>query len=127
MSDTMSGTPPKASPPAPDPDSDSDSDIEEDERGLLEFYEVVKVKMPPEASKQSGIARHSDTTFISRGQGLRKMESYEGPDDESTSPRPKIKTPGLETQKILMWESYVHAYMHAYIHTYTHTYIHTYN
>jgi len=45
-SDTMSGTLPKASTPDPDSDSDSDSDIEEDEKGLLEFFDVIKVIRP---------------------------------------------------------------------------------
>jgi len=110
MSDTMSGTPPEAPTPDPRPDSDSDSDDEEDEKGLLEFYKVIKVKMLPEAFKQGGITRHSETTLISRGQGLRRVESCKDPDDKSTSPRPKIKTPELEIQKILMWESYVQYY-----------------
>jgi len=110
MSDTMSGTPPKASTPAPRPDSDSDSDDGGDERGPLEFHKVIKVEMPPEASKQNGTTRHSETTLISRGQDLRRVESCEDPDDKSTLPRPKIKTPGLEIQKILMWKSYVQHY-----------------
>jgi len=51
----------------------------------------------------------------SRGQGLRRMESCRGPDDkfltdESTLSRPKVKTPGLETQETSMWESYVQCY-----------------
>jgi len=71
----MSETPPKASPP--DPDSDSDSDIEDDEKELLEFYNVIKVKKLPKAFGQNGIARHSDTTFISTEQDLRNMEFYE--------------------------------------------------
>jgi len=103
----MSGTPPKAPSPAPGPGSDSDSDIEEDKRGLLESYEAIKVKMPPEASKQGGVTRHSGAALVSRGQGLRRVESCKDPDDKSASPRPKIKTPGLEIQKISMWESCV--------------------
>jgi len=46
MSDTMSGTPPRA--PTPDPD------IEEDRQGLLEFFNVIKVKKLPAAFEQNG-------------------------------------------------------------------------
>jgi len=80
-----------------------DPDIEEDKRGLLEFFNVIKVKKLPTAFEQSGVTRCSDTTFISMGQDLRSVESCEDPNDKSVA---KIKTPGLETQRFLMWESH---------------------
>jgi len=104
----MSETPPAASPPDPGPDSDLDADIEDDERGLLEFYDVIKVKKLPKAFEQDGIAHYSDTTFISSGQDLRDMESYEDPKDPDDAV--KVKTPGLEIQRFLMWKSYVQYY-----------------
>jgi len=96
MSDTMSGTPPRA--PTLDPG------IEEDRQGPLEFFNVIKVKKPPMAFEQNGITRYLDTTLISMGQDLRSVESCQGPNDKSAA---KIKTPGLETQRSLMWESHV--------------------
>jgi len=99
----MSETPPTASPPDPDPDSDSD--IEDDEKELLEFYDVIKVKKPPKAFEQNGIARHSDTTLISTGQDLRDMEFYEDPKDPDDAA--KVNIPELEIQRFLMWKSYV--------------------
>jgi len=109
MSDTMSETPLEASPPGPDPDpdSDSDSDIGDDERGLPESCDVIRVRRPPKASRQDGATRHSGTAPASEGQGLRRMESCGDPNDKSTLPRPKLKTPGMEAQRPLMWESCV--------------------
>jgi len=66
-----SGAPPRAPTPGPD--------IGGDRQGLLEFFDVIKVRRPPVASEWSGHTRCSDTTFISTGQDLRSVESYEDP------------------------------------------------
>jgi len=95
----MSGTPPRA--PTPDPD------IEEDKQGPQESFNVIKVKKLPTALGQNGTTLYSDTSSIGMGQDLRGMESYEGPNDTSAA---KVKTPGLETHRFLMWKSYVQYY-----------------
>jgi len=99
----MSGAPPR--PPTPDPE------VEEDKQGLPELFDVVKAKEPPTAFGQNGMTLYSETSSIGTGQGLRDMESCEGPNDKSQA---KVKVPEMEVHKSLMWRSYVqhHAICH---------------
>jgi len=92
----MSGTPLR--PPTPDPE------VKEGRRGPLELFDIIEAKRLPTAFGQGGATLCPETPPIGMGQGLRGMESYEGPNDKSQA---KVKAPGMEAHKSLMWRSHI--------------------